>query len=81
MKTIMPDVKEVGKPEKTPQPSRGSQHIESAHDILRTRRHPLNHIFAPKVVAVIGATEKTGSVGRTVFQNLAAGASRAWFIR
>jgi acetyltransferase len=69
----MPDVKEVGQPEETPQPSSGSQHIESAHDILRTRRHPLNHIFSPKVVAVIGATESTGSVGRTVFQNLGRG--------
>lgn len=47
--------------------------IESAHDILRTSRHPLNSIFAPKVVAVIGATETKGSVGRTVFQNLGRG--------
>ncbi len=73
MKTIIPDFTEVGKPEKTPQPSRGSQRIESAHDILRTRRHPLNHIFSPKVIAVIGATESMGSVGRTVFQNLGRG--------
>ena len=65
--------KKLEKPETTPQPSRGSQRIESAHDILRTRRHPLNHILSPKVVAVIGATETTGSVGRTVFQNLGRG--------
>ena len=73
MKTITPDVKEVEKPETTPPSSRGPHTIESAHDILRTRRHPLNHILAPKVIAVIGATETKGSVGRTVFQNLGRG--------
>lgn len=50
-----------------------SRRLESAHDILRIRRHPLNHIFSPKAVAVIGATESMGSVGRTVFQNLGRG--------
>ena len=34
------------------------------------QHHPLNAIFAPKAVAVIGATEKGGSVGRTVLWNL-----------
>jgi acetyltransferase len=34
------------------------------------QHHPLNAIFAPKAVAVIGATEKVGSVGRTVLWNL-----------
>ncbi len=34
------------------------------------QQHPLNAIFAPKAVAVIGATEKGGSVGRTVLWNL-----------
>ena len=29
-------------------------------------RHPLDSIFVPKSVAVVGATEKVGSVGRTV---------------
>jgi acetyltransferase len=33
-------------------------------------RQPLDSIFAPKSVAVVGATEKTGSVGRTVLWNL-----------
>ncbi|MDR3608334.1 MAG: bifunctional acetate--CoA ligase family protein/GNAT family N-acetyltransferase [Oligoflexia bacterium] len=33
--------------------------------------HPLRTFFAPKNVAVIGATEKTGSVGRDVLVNLA----------
>src|SRR5215472_16309666 len=48
--------------------------VEPAHDILhQLRRQPLDTIFAPKVVAVIGATENRGSVGRTVFQNLGRG--------
>jgi len=33
-------------------------------------RSPLDTIFAPKSVAVVGATEKPGSVGRTVLWNL-----------
>ncbi|MHB8599544.1 MAG: bifunctional acetate--CoA ligase family protein/GNAT family N-acetyltransferase [Ktedonobacteraceae bacterium] len=34
------------------------------------QRHPLNVIFEPKSIAVIGATEKVGSVGRTILWNL-----------
>lgn len=34
------------------------------------RRHPLDVIFAPRNVAVIGATESEGSVGRTLLWNL-----------
>lgn len=34
-------------------------------------RPPLQPLFAPKSVAVIGATEKLGSVGRAVLENLA----------
>lgn len=34
------------------------------------RRHPLDAIFAPESVAVIGATEKEDSVGRTLLWNL-----------
>jgi acetyltransferase len=37
---------------------------------LTYRRHPLDVIFAPRTVAVIGATEKEGSVGRTLLWNL-----------
>jgi acetyltransferase len=33
-------------------------------------RHPLDPIFHPRSVAVIGATEKEGSVGRTILWNL-----------
>src|SRR3990167_978096 len=43
---------------------------DSAHDVRRRERQPLDAIFAPKAVAVIGATEAAGSVGRTVLWNL-----------
>ena len=43
---------------------------DKAHDVLRQEAHPLDAIFAPKNVAVIGATETKGSVGRTVLWNL-----------
>jgi acetyltransferase len=46
------------------------QTADPAHDVLRYDRQPLDAIFAPKAVAVIGATEKTGSVGRTLLWNL-----------
>ncbi len=34
------------------------------------QRHPLNAIFEPKSIAVVGASEKAGSVGRTILWNL-----------
>src|SRR5689334_22747384 len=43
---------------------------EPAHDILRPRRQALDVFFRPATVAVIGATETPGSVGRTVLWNL-----------
>jgi len=39
-------------------------------DVLHFERDSLRAIFAPKSVAVIGATEKEGRVGRTVLWNL-----------
>lgn len=47
-----------------------ANHAEPAHDILRSRQRPLNVFFSPRGVAVIGATETAGSVGRTVLWNL-----------
>jgi acetyltransferase len=49
-----------------------SQNIlrERAYDILRSEHCPLDAIFAPKAIAVIGATERPGSVGQTVLRNL-----------
>ncbi|MEI6514261.1 MAG: acetate--CoA ligase family protein, partial [bacterium] len=38
--------------------------------MLRRRGHPLDVFFSPDSVAVIGATETPGSVGRTVLWNL-----------
>jgi len=55
------------------QNSSSSQRVESAHDILHARQHPLYPIVSPRVIAVIGATETPNSVGRTVFNNLGRG--------
>jgi acetyltransferase len=43
---------------------------DPAYDILRQTYHPLDAIFSPRNVAVIGATEREGSVGRTILWNL-----------
>lgn len=43
---------------------------DRASDVYRLGRHPLDPIFRPRSVAVVGATEKEGSVGRTVLWNL-----------
>ena len=41
-----------------------------AHDFWNFQRRPLDAIFRPQKIAVIGATEREGSVGRTITQNL-----------
>ena len=41
-----------------------------AHDVFRQESHPLTPFFRPRTVAVIGATEAPGSVGRTLLRNL-----------
>jgi acetyltransferase len=46
--------------------------IDPAHDLVSIRRSPLAPIFTPKSVAVIGASERAGSVGCTVLSNLIA---------
>ncbi|HLO47027.1 MAG TPA: bifunctional acetate--CoA ligase family protein/GNAT family N-acetyltransferase [Kamptonema sp.] len=43
---------------------------DPAHDIWKEQRHPLDCIFHPRSVAVIGASEREGSVGRTLLWNL-----------
>ncbi|HWI57820.1 MAG TPA: acetate--CoA ligase family protein, partial [Bacillota bacterium] len=43
---------------------------EQARQPNPPRAHPLDAIFAPRTVAVVGATDKPGSVGRTLVQNL-----------
>jgi acetyltransferase len=52
-------------------PSRpGQTDMDPSNDIYQYTTHPLRSIFSPQNVAVIGATEKAGSVGRTILQNL-----------
>ncbi|MGD1713200.1 bifunctional acetate--CoA ligase family protein/GNAT family N-acetyltransferase [Dapis sp. BLCC M172] len=46
------------------------QTTDPTYDILRAERQPLTSIFAPESVAVIGATDRVGSVGRTILWNL-----------
>lgn len=43
---------------------------DPSHDFLRQERSPLEPFFKPKTVAVIGATENPGAVGRTILWNL-----------
>jgi acetyltransferase len=43
---------------------------DPTYDILRSEYQPLSAIFNPETVAVIGASEKEGSVGRTLMWNL-----------
>src|SRR5512145_2600051 len=43
---------------------------ETETTILQRRQQPLDVFFSPENVAVIGATETQGSVGRTVLWNL-----------
>ncbi len=44
--------------------------VDLANNILRRKSQPLNVFFSPRTVAVLGATENTGSMGRTVLWNL-----------
>src|SRR4051794_8447174 len=47
-----------------------AQKADRAHDILRSEGHPLDPIFSPRSVALIGASERAVSVGRNVLWNL-----------
>ncbi|MCZ2151637.1 MAG: GNAT family N-acetyltransferase [Bryobacterales bacterium] len=44
--------------------------VEPAHSLFGRERYPLDVFFKPDSVAVIGATESPGSVGRTALWNL-----------
>ena len=48
----------------------GKLGTETAHDIYQHKANPLDVFFKPKNIAVIGATEAAGSVGRTTLWNL-----------
>src|SRR6187200_768141 len=54
----------------TDQPAMTRRVPDKASDVLRVSSHPLDALFKPRSVAVIGATEKKGSVGRTVLWNM-----------
>jgi acetyltransferase len=43
---------------------------DPSHDVLRAEPRPLDALFKPRSVAVIGASDREGSVGRTVLSNL-----------
>jgi len=64
-RSTLPSVGATSKP-------RSERLSEPVHDVLRAHRHPLDAIFRPTTVAVVGATERAGSVGRTVLRNLVA---------
>src|SRR5262252_9025689 len=55
----------ANEPEASPPTSKPPSNV-----LQSARRRPLEPFFTPRSVAVIGATEKAGSVGRTVFWNL-----------
>src|SRR5215475_11078953 len=55
---------------KTSKPAKTLPAQDRAHDVLRSQPHPLDGIFSPRSVAVIGATDRTGSVGRAVLWSL-----------
>ncbi len=54
----------------TPPKAEEWSRLDPSQDIYQYTGSPLKSIFAPKNVAVIGATEKEGSVGRTILWNL-----------
>jgi acetyltransferase len=56
--------------ETLPIPPKSNNKLDPSHDVYRYTSSPLQSIFAPKNVALIGATEKEGSVGRTILWNL-----------
>lgn len=52
------------------QTSKPSTKADPSSDVYRSESHPLDPLFAPRSVAVVGATERAGSVGRSVLWNL-----------
>ncbi|MEF8938897.1 MAG: bifunctional acetate--CoA ligase family protein/GNAT family N-acetyltransferase [Salinivenus sp.] len=54
----------------TETPSNSTPTNDPSYDLIASRRQPLDAIFRPENVAVIGASEAAGSVGRTLLWNL-----------
>jgi acetyltransferase len=48
----------------------GAIKVDPSSDVYRSEQHPLDPLFSPHSVAVIGASERAGSVGRSVLWNL-----------
>ena len=61
-------VNKVNKVGQSPKP--GPPAPDRAHDVWRAEPQPIDAIFNPRSVAVIGATERPGSVGRAVLWSL-----------
>jgi acetyltransferase len=55
---------------KPPSTSKPGVRPESAYEILKREAHQLDPFFTPKNVAMIGATETPGTVGRSTLWNL-----------
>jgi acetyltransferase len=51
-------------------PDARGRSTDPTYDILRSERQPLASLFRPTCVAVVGASERPGSVGRTLLWNL-----------
>src|ERR1700757_50340 len=51
-------------------PTGSTMKADPSSDVYRSESHPLDPLFLPKSVAVIGASERPGSVGRSVLWNL-----------
>src|SRR5271170_6291667 len=51
-------------------PFTSSLKLDPSSDVYRGESHPLDSLFMPNSVAVIGASERAGSVGRSVLWNL-----------
>jgi len=51
-------------------PSTQAQATDPSYDLFRSRRQPLDAVFDPENIAVIGASDERGSVGRTLLWNL-----------
>lgn len=51
-------------------PAARGRSTDPTYDILRSERQPLEALFRPRCVAVVGASERPGSVGRTLLWNL-----------
>ncbi len=51
-------------------PAEDTPQSDPSYDVFAPRRQPLDALFAPESVAVIGASGQEGSVGRTLLWNL-----------